>query len=138
MRIILSEEYYSADFASFLLEQLKLELMKALNMQRVIAWDAFINNQHLFFNASTKSLSAINIINNCIFNIEIYDKSKYFQLEINPKLQVPGSTANLAFAGKVMDQGVLDMPGLYLFSTIFSHFSENLQYFKNEYDKQNL
>lgn len=117
----------SDDFIVWLISKISEKIISDVNINKLVTWDNFFNEQSLYKSIYKKKISSLDLIIAGSRNL-IYTKSQSsFCISVNPNIYAPGlDRIKLITICKLINYGNQDITSYPIFTDSFKHFAENI------------
>lgn len=122
------------DFCKWLLPQIQEYIYAGSDDRKLAAFDFYLNtNDIIQWQFQPQMIRTKNILIGASYNLIIKDYSDYYEISIDPNINIPNSYAKFIDIVSLIDKGNIDIPPYPIFTDAMEYFADNLQMYYDLY-----
>lgn len=121
-------------FITWLIDQIRDKILLSLNMQKLLAWDEYLNNNPVYKSIYKKKISTRDLIIAGSMNLIFTQSANAWSIFINPNTYAPGlDRVKLSSICKLINFGNFEIRNYPIFTDTFDYFAENIATYIDRY-----
>lgn len=134
LKITLNDFNAGLDFAGWLKENIRQQLIASINIKKLQSWDIFLNKQSSYKSIYKKKIIPADIIIAAANNLVIKSSESKYSIMINPNIFTFGlDRVKLSSLCRLINYGNQEIKGYSIFTEVFKHFSDNIESYLTQY-----
>lgn len=115
-------------FCNWLIEKIQQYLIANINVDILARFDSYINeNDLIIWVGNPRIARTYDIIVGALYNLEIKDYNDYYDITINPNINIPNSYAKFIDIVGLIDKGNLMLSPYPIITQTMEYFADNLK-----------